>query len=345
MSEPMVSILIPAYNAQSWIAYTLKSVVDQTWKRKEIIVIDDGSTDRTAEIARRFQSKEVAIVSTENRGLSAAVNYAMRLSQGDYIQELDADDLLAPDKIERQLTALRDCDSKRTALSSPWAHFYYRTRRAQSIPNSLWQDLSPVEFLLRKMGENLHMQNATWLLSREITDAAGGWDESLHYDQDGEYYSRALLASEGTHFVLESRVFYRLTGPNRISYIGNSINKRQSMLRSMKLHVQYIRSLEDSERVRKACLTYLSNWSEHFHPGYPEMFVELQSLAAQLGGHLKTPALRMKYAWMTPIIGRNNALLAQSTIPEVKASMIRSWDRMMHNFENRKAPVKAASEF
>ncbi len=101
--KPLVSILIPAYNAENWIASTIKSAVDQTWPNKEIIVIDDGSTDKTAEIARRFSAKNVKIVSTENRGLPAAVNYAYQLSQGDYIQELDSDDLLAPDKIEKQL--------------------------------------------------------------------------------------------------------------------------------------------------------------------------------------------------------------------------------------------------
>jgi glycosyltransferase involved in cell wall biosynthesis len=337
MKKPMVSILIPAYNAEAWIAHTLKSATDQTWQRKEIIVIDDGSTDRTAKIARGFQSKEVAVVSTENRGLSAAVNHAMRLCQGDYIQELDADDLLAPDKIERQLTALREGDSKRTLLSSSWAYFHFRTSRAHFVPNSLWQDLSPVEFLLRKMGENLHMQNATWLLSREIADAAGGWDETLHYDQDGEYYCRAILASEGTHFVPEGRIFYRLSGANRISYIGNSNKKRESLLRSMKLHVQYLRSLEESERVRKACLTYLSNWAEHFYPERPDIFAELQALATQLGGALEPPVLRWKYEWLKPVFGWKGARWAQRVLPEKKSSTIRCWDKLMFEFENRKA--------
>jgi glycosyltransferase involved in cell wall biosynthesis len=155
--KPLVSILIPAYNSEKWLAYTLQSAVAQTWERKEIIVVDDGSTDRTAEMARRFASKEVKVVSTANGGLSAAVNHAFQLCQGDYIQELDSDDLLSPDKIERQLAALREGDSKRILLSSPWAYFYYRTSHARFIPNSLWHDLSPVEWLLRKMGKNLNM--------------------------------------------------------------------------------------------------------------------------------------------------------------------------------------------
>ena len=92
--KPLVSILIPAYNAEEWIRYTLQSAVAQTWPRKEIIVLDDGSTDGTAEVAGQFASKGVKIVSRENRGLSAAVNQAYRLCEGDYIQELDSDDIL-----------------------------------------------------------------------------------------------------------------------------------------------------------------------------------------------------------------------------------------------------------
>src|ERR1700727_1220200 len=113
--KPLVSILIPAYNAEKTIAYTIQSAIDQTWQCKEIIVVDDGSTDRTAELAQRFGSN-VTVLSTENKGLSAAVNYALQHSQGDYIQELDSDDLLAPDKIERQLASLRPTDSKRILL-------------------------------------------------------------------------------------------------------------------------------------------------------------------------------------------------------------------------------------
>jgi glycosyltransferase involved in cell wall biosynthesis len=102
----LVSILIPAHNAENWIADTIRSAITQTWVRKEIIVVDDGSSDRTADVARRFASKEVVVISKKNQGAAAARNHALQFCQGDYIQWLDADDILAPDKIERQLTAL-----------------------------------------------------------------------------------------------------------------------------------------------------------------------------------------------------------------------------------------------
>jgi glycosyltransferase involved in cell wall biosynthesis len=333
--KPLISILIPAYNAEELLAYTLRSAIAQTWQRKEIIVVDDGSTDLTAEVARRFASKDVKVVSTTNQGLSAAVNHAYKLSQGDYIQELDADDILAPDKIEKQLAAVREGDSKRILLSSPWAHFHYRTTSARFIRNPLWEDLSPVEWLLRKLGQNLHMQNATWLVSRELAEAAGPWDESLQYDQDGEYYARVLMASEGTRFVPEGRVFYRISGSDRVSFIGRSNKKKDSLLRSMKSHIQYLRSLEDSERVRKACVAYLQNWYDNFYPERPDIVAELRSLATELQGELTSPQLRRKYAWMRPLFGWKTAKWAQRAFPELNEKLIRNWDKAMYRLETR----------
>ncbi len=335
--KPLVSILIPAYNAEEWIAHTLRSAIEQTWQHKEIIVVDDGSTDRTGEVARHFVSKGVVVVSTRNQGVSAAENHAFQLCQGDYIQWLGADDLLAPDKIERQLTALQKIDSRRVLLSSPWAHFYYRTRQARFIYNSLWENLSPVEWLLRKMGENLHMQPATWLTSRELAEAAGPFDTRLYYDDDGEYFCRVLLASEGTCFVPGTGVFYRLTGMSRVSYIGNSDKKKDSLLLSMKLHIQYLRSLEESERVRKACLAYVQNQCIHFYPERPDILAELHQLAVQLQGSLKVPRLRSKYAWMEPLFGWNTAKWSQMVLPQMKASLVRRWDKVMFKLEDREA--------
>jgi glycosyltransferase involved in cell wall biosynthesis len=335
--KPLVSILIPAYNAQPWVGEAIQSALAQTWPHKEIIVVDDGSTDRTAQIARSFVPN-ITVVSTENRGLSAAVNCALRICQGDYIQELDADDLLLPDKIERQLAALRDGDSKRILLSSPWAPFYHRTHTARFVKNSFWEDLTPVEWFLRKMNEGTHMQNATWLVSRELAEAAGPWDESLQYDQDGEYFARVLAASEGTRFVPGTGILYRITGMNRISYIGNSNTKKDSLFRSMKLHIKYLRSLEESERVRKACIAYMQVWYGVFYPNRKDVVAEMQALAAQLGGQLKEPDLRLKYHGIEAIFGHAAAQWAQMALPQFKVAAIRRYDRLMYRLGNGRNP-------
>jgi len=337
MVKPLVSILIPAYNAGEWIADTLQSAIGQTWGRKEIIVVDDGSRDQTAEVARRFESRGVTVFSKENQGAAATRNYALRLAQGDYIQWLDADDLLAPDKIERQLSALRESDSRRVLLSSPWAPFNYRITRARFVPTSLWQDLSPVEWLLRKMGHNLHMQTATWLTSRELVAEAGPWDTRLLSDDDGEYFCRVLLASKGTRFAPTAKVFYRTTASSRLSHIGASDRKKDAMVISMKLHIQYLRSLEESERVRVACLDYLQNWYTNFYPERPDIIAELQNIAAKLQGHLEEPSLGWKYAWMKPLFGWKAAKWAWMTLPPFKASCVRQYDKAICRLDAARA--------
>jgi glycosyltransferase involved in cell wall biosynthesis len=331
--EPLVSIIIPAYNAEESIAQAIQSAVAQTWPRKEIIVVNDGSTDRTAQVVRRFAQRGVFIASTENQGQSAAINHGFQLSQGEYVQELDADDILAPDKIQRQMAALQQVNSRRVLVSSPWAPFFYRTSRARFIQNSLCQDLSPVEWLLRKMAENLHMQPATWLASREVLEAAGPWNTGLHYDQDGEYFARVLLASEGVRFVSGTGVYYRVSTSNRVSYIGNSDKKKDSLLLSIKLHIQYLRSMEESERVREACVTYLQNWYWAFYPDRPDIVAEVQTLATQFRGRLEPPSLGWKYAWLRKMVGRRAARWTQTSFADFKLSCIRQFDKTMYKLE------------
>jgi hypothetical protein len=181
------------------------------------------------------------------------------------------------------------------------------------------------------------MQNSTWLVSRELAEAAGPWDDTLWYDQDGDYYSRVLVASAGTRFVPDARMFHRIIGTKQMSYVGNSDIKRESLLRSLKRHVQLLRSLEESERVRKACLAYIQTWYEHFYPDRPDLAAELQALAAQLHGRLEAPRLHWKYAWMKPVLGWRAAKWAARALPTFKASLLREWDKAMFKLEAGRA--------
>src|SRR5208282_807303 len=130
-AKPLVSILIPAYNAEAWIADTIRSALAQTWPRKEIIVVDDGSTDGTLAAAKRFESEGILVVAQPNQGAAAARNKAYSLCSGDYIQWLDADDLLSPDKIAKQMEVAERYPGKRILFSSGWAHFLYRPAKAK----------------------------------------------------------------------------------------------------------------------------------------------------------------------------------------------------------------------
>ncbi len=324
--KPLVSILIPAYNAGRWIHESLRSAAGQTWERKEIIVIDDGSTDNTLEIARAFESANVKVMTQDNQGAAATRNNAFSLAQGDYIQWLDADDLLAANKITLQAEVAEQC-GRRTLLSGPFAKFLYRPRMAKFTPTPLWTDLSPTDWLFRKMDLDLHMQTATWLVSRELTQAAGAWNTELLGDDDGEYFCRVLLQSDLVRFVPGANVYYRAAGSASLSYIGNSNCKRDAQWRSMLLHIQYLRSLEDSPRTRDACVKYLQNWLVYFYPDRSDLVRQSEDLATTLSGRLVPPTLSWKYAWMRRTLGWTFASRAQVFLRAFRWKCTSAWDR------------------
>jgi glycosyltransferase involved in cell wall biosynthesis len=331
--KPLVSILIPAYNAEKWVGAAIASALGQTWRHKEIIVVDDGSTDGTLAAARQLESNEVRVVTQPNQGAAAARNKAFSLSRGGYIQWLDADDLLTPDKIARQMEIAEQSPSRRTLLSSAWGAFMYRASAARFNPTSLWADLAPTEWLTRKWEGNLHMQTATWLVSRELTESAGPWDTRLLGDDDGEYFFRVINASNGIRFVPQSRVYYRIMPGSRLSYIGRSDKKMEAQFLGMKLQIGYLRAREDSDRVRAACVTYLQTWLPNFYPNRPDLVHEAQQLAASLGGRLFLPEASWKYAWIEKLFGFAAAKHVQLYYNRAKSSALRAWDKMMYSLE------------
>jgi glycosyltransferase involved in cell wall biosynthesis len=299
--KPFVSILIPAYNAEKWISDTLRSALAQTYPHREIIVVDDGSEDDTLRVVQQFETDGVRVVTQKNQGAAATRNAAYKLCVGDYIQWLDADDLLSQNKIEKQLELAEQIRNKRVLLSSGWSYFFYRYYRAQFVPTPLWCDLTTTEWLFRKMSQNLHMQTATWLVSRELAEAAGPWNTNLLGDDDGEYFCRVLLASDGVRFAPDARVYYRAAGTGSLSHIGTSNRKQDAQWVSMELHIGYLRSLEDTPRTRAACVAYMQNWLIFFYPERLDLVQKMQSVAKDLGGELQMPRLSWKYSWIASI--------------------------------------------
>jgi hypothetical protein len=222
----------------------------------------------------------------------------------------------------------------RTLHLSGWGYFFYRWYQSKFIPSALWHDSLPVDWLLRKMEQNLHMQTATWLVSRELTEAAGPWNTQLLGDDDGEYFCRVVLASSGIKFTPKGKVYYRRSGSGRLSYIGQSNKKLDAQFHSMKLNIGYIRSFEDSKRVRYGCLKYLQNWLIFFYPERPDIVKKAELLAQDLGGHLAIPRFSWKYSWIQRIFGFRAAKRAQRVLPRIKENMICSYDHALYRLQS-----------
>nr|WP_321262364.1 glycosyltransferase family 2 protein [uncultured Sphaerochaeta sp.] len=114
--KDLVSVIIPVYNAEKFLQATLHSVINQTYKNIEIVIVDDCSTDNSAEIIRHFISNQIEIVyylQDKNRGAGAARNKALELARGQYVAFLDSDDIWLFEKIERQISLMKE---KRTGF-------------------------------------------------------------------------------------------------------------------------------------------------------------------------------------------------------------------------------------
>jgi teichuronic acid biosynthesis glycosyltransferase TuaG len=111
---PLISIITPCYNSAGFLAQTIESVIAQTYKNWEMIIVDDCSTDASFDIALNYAAKDerIKVYRTEqNCGAALARNKAIKLSQGEYLAFLDSDDIWLPEKIERQLQFMRENNS------------------------------------------------------------------------------------------------------------------------------------------------------------------------------------------------------------------------------------------
>ncbi|MEM3041505.1 MAG: hypothetical protein QXG97_05730, partial [Nitrososphaerota archaeon] len=240
------------------------------------------------------------------------------LAQGDYIQWLDADDLLAPDKITRQLVDAEPGQSSRVLLSGAWGKFYDQPEAARFEPSPLWEDLEPIEWLLRKLEYNLWMAIESWLVSRRLTEMAGPWDESMSLDDDGEYFCRVLLCSSRVKFIPDSRSYCRVSHFSMSNPLTLNGRKLESLLVSTLSYVKRMRAIEDSQRTRNVSLKLLNRWSFYFYPERPDLMQQLQLMAKEIGGELQSPELRAKYRWIQKILGWRIAKKAQHIFPIVK---------------------------
>ena len=279
---PLVSIIVPCHNAEPWLEATLESALAQTWPRCEIILVDDGSTDGSLPLAQSFAARGVQVVAQANRGASAARNHALRLARGDWLQFLDADDLLAPDKIARQFERLRPGED-RVLLSGAWTRFHAAPDGAPFPGEPLCADFTPVEFLLTKFSAPLMMHPAAWLVPRALADAAGTWDERLSLDDDGEYFTRVVLAATEVRYCPEARSYYR-------SGLRGSLSRRRSeeawrsQFLSLELSLDRLLAVEPGARARRVAADALQRLVFDAYPASPGCRRRAQARIADWGG-------------------------------------------------------------
>jgi glycosyltransferase involved in cell wall biosynthesis len=259
-----VTIGIPVFNCESWIAKAIESGLNQTWPDKEVIVVDDGSTDKTAEICQSFGDR-IRYFRQEGQGVCAARNRILREATGYWIQYLDADDSLMPEKLERQLSSeisVADADLiMGSCVIEVWRNGSVVNRSHCTMPRALFRASDASDsvdgtgprslrdcFGPKSANDLLDLwiafgfpQIAGCLWKKEALSRIGGWDDSLRTGEDLELYLRALQANIGFHLDDTVLVAWRIWSDRTLSrqyrnqmllVWGEMINRFEGWLRS-----------------------------------------------------------------------------------------------------------------
>jgi glycosyltransferase involved in cell wall biosynthesis len=198
---PLVSVIIPAYNCERYLAEAISSVLAQTYRPIEILVVDDGSTDGTADVAHRFENT-VEYHRQPHRGPGAARNAGIDLSQGDYIAFLDADDLWEEDKLTLQMASFDESPALDVVFGHV-EHFYSPELEADAA----LQMHSPSDPLPGYYASAM-------LVKRDVFQRVGPFDENLRVGEFVDWYSRAMDADLVSLMLQDILVRRRIHGGN-----------------------------------------------------------------------------------------------------------------------------------
>jgi len=205
-----VSVVIPAYNCAKYIKEAIDSVLNQTYRDFEIIVVDDGSTDNTKEILEPYIRKQmIQYVYQNNQGVSAARNQGVRISNGEFVAFLDADDILDRDSIRSRLDALHSYRDRADCVLADCIFFYNDGIKRLQDNQTLWQkrkffEKLPKTTIWEEDGHTMLLNNDLYrtlirecyfrvqslLMSRKAFMETGGFDETLGFQEDWDLFLR-----------------------------------------------------------------------------------------------------------------------------------------------------------
>lgn len=261
------------YNSAAYVSKSIESVLKQTYENKEIIIVDDGSTDKSFELAKFFESKTVKVIKQKNAGAAVARNTGFSASSGKYIQFFDIDDYLSPDKIEKQVAALENEPGKIAVCNYVSFNKDEELQEIVKYPDQsafIYSTTNTADFLVNLWGGNdgksNFIQTNCWLVPRTIIEQSGNWRNYRCPDDDGEFFSRVMLASDGIVYVPAIMNYYRRT--NHSDKLSSNPNSKyiKNILLTIDLKYQYLKLKNNDVRVDKAFAKQYLDFAVHQYP-------------------------------------------------------------------------------
>ncbi|MEB3217463.1 MAG: glycosyltransferase [Nostocales cyanobacterium 94392] len=214
--QKLVSVIIPSFNAQRWLAEAIDSCLKQTYPHLEIIVIDDCSTDKSMEIIKSYGDKIRWERLPENKGGSYARNRGFALSKGEYIQFLDADDFILPKKIETQVNFLEETQAD--AVYGDWRYQGHQSNGVIFL-DQIEKPKTQTD-ILQSLLENWWTAVASLFYRRTAVEKSGGWDENLLAAQDRDFFISVVMSGAKILYQPGCYSIYRRYGNVTVSTVS-----------------------------------------------------------------------------------------------------------------------------
>lgn len=301
MTNPLVSVLIPLYNAEKYFDECIQSVIGQTYKNIEVIIVNDGSTDNSLNIANMYAKKYVFIkvIDQENKGAASARNKAFSFSSGEYIQYLDADDILQPDKIVTQIQqlAIYDYDPKIVAMGR-WCRFFYDLDNINCPSLIISKTYDDTLNFLVDVWSNAHYGIIhSWLISREMHQKVGIWDPTISVLDDSIFFARVAFLAKKIIYVDKSIAYWRQDNMESLSK-NRSRKGMESHLTACHNYAEIVKEKLDYPGVRKALALEYSKFIYVVYPEYMDLVKEAEIAIADLGftGPLPLPTKKFQFS-------------------------------------------------
>ena len=259
--NPMVSIVIPVYNGENYLKEAIDSALAQTYKNLEIIVVNDGSTDATEQIALSYGDK-IRYFSKENGGTSTALNLAIQNMKGEYFSWLSHDDLYYPQKIARNVEELAKLENKDTIIISDLDGMTDHTRTFKTAGYQEHRDAYPkrnTSYLYPVIYNKTH--GCTHLISKKVFETVGLFDVNERVAHDFEFYYRAF-AKFPHHYIDEPLV----TARDSSNRTGRRAHTRGNVEYSL-LYIDILEHLseEEIEKIAPSMKAFLNDMEFFFY--------------------------------------------------------------------------------
>lgn len=244
----MISIIIPCYNSETFVKRALDSVLKQTYKDWEIILVNNNSTDGTQSVLDAFQTQHpvrVRVYFEAKKGAPAARNKGLNEARGEWIQFLDADDEILPDKLEGQMkVAIKE---KASIVSSPYTRVSNRDGKYMEVPRSIYPDDEWSALILSNMGIT-----SSNLFKREILLKVKGWNEDLIASQEYDMMFRILQLRPKVAFDDRYRTIIHFGSPESVSRTTDRVKGRKILNARIDLRYRIKQYLAESKLLTEA---------------------------------------------------------------------------------------------